>query len=534
MTSGLPSTPTRAGELSAAAATQWGDREFVRLGDSAITFAQAHHWTDVIAAEMIAAGVTPGDRVMIFMVNRLEVLAATLAAWRIGAIAAPVVAIYRRHELREIVSDLRPNAVFTAPTLADRDLPAEIDACLNGTGIAPAIKFIVDESDRHDHSWRVLPTVDAAADTKAGGADSALFASDPSAECLRLYTSGSTSAPKGVKLSSTAVILGGRQFYDRLGVDKEHVGLALAPVAHIAGLLASCIVPLTCGARAVVLPKWNVEEAVAVIDRQKVTWSLGAAVFLKDLVEYYEAHSSDSLHVLQHFVSGGANTDPDLIGRADALGMWAARTYGMTEAAGVIALAPKDATVERRSRWDGLLAANARARIIDDAGMELPPETEGRITVRGTQILSGYTDDAANSTQFDDEGWFDTGDIGLITSDNWMRVTGRTKDIINRGGEKFSAADIENVIHRHPAVAKAAVVGVPHERLGETVCAFVELRGDQIYTDSELRQFMESQDVARAKIPTEWHFVPEIPTTASGKIQKHVLRSQREHTVTLS
>jgi acyl-CoA synthetase (AMP-forming)/AMP-acid ligase II len=515
--------PERVGELTGRAEERWGEREFARLGDTALSFAEFRRWSDAIATDLVTAGVRPGDRVMILLVNRLEVLGACAAAWRIGAIATPVVAIYRSHELREIVRDARPAAVLTSTTLGPRRLAEELDGCLAGAGVEPVARYLVRDGLEPVDGWTRLADFDARPDP-------AVRLPEPAAageECLRLYTSGSTSAPKGVRLNSRTVIPGGRQFHDRIGVGDTDTGLALAPLAHIAGLLAGAIVPLTCGASAVILPRWDVAEALRVIHERRITWSLGAAVFLRDLVGEYERRRDDGLHVLARYVSGGANTAPELIERAEAVGMWAARTYGMTEAAGVIALARADATLDRRAHWDGLLADNAEARIVDGVGGDLPDGAEGRILVRGDQLLLGYTDPEANRTQFVD-GWFDTGDLGVMAADRWVRVTGRTKDIINRGGEKFAAADIEHVLHRHPSVAAAAVLGVPHERLGEAVCAFiVPVDSAAPPTPEALAGFMLGQDIAKAKVPAEWHIVDALPTTASGKVQKHLLLAER-------
>ncbi|NKQ56086.1 acyl--CoA ligase [Amycolatopsis sp. K13G38] len=510
----------RVGELTAVAAARWGDRECARFGEITLTFSGLHQWAGAIAADLVSRGVGRGDRVMMLLVNRIEVLAVSAAAWRIGAVAVPVVAIYRTHELKTIVRDCRPAAVVTAVRLAERCLADELDSCLAAAGIEPMARYLVDD-DGPRGEWEPLP----GRETPVPG----LTLPDPSApeqECLRLYTSGSTSAPKGVRLHSRSVIFGAEQFRHRLGIGEADTGLALAPVAHIAGLLAALLVPLTCGARAVLLPRWEVAAAVRVIHDERVTWSLGAAVFLKDMVEEYERRRVEGLHVLNFFVSGGANTAPELIERAQALGMWAARTYGMTEAAGVVTLAPRDAPLKRRARWDGQLADNAEARVVDEAGRPVPPGAEGVITIRGTQLALGYTDPELNRAQFNAERWFDTGDIGFVTADGWVRITGRAKDIINRGGEKFSSVDIEHVLHRHPGVAAAAVIPVPDERLGEAVCAFVVPRPrTPPPTPEQLASFMLTQDLAKAKIPTEWRIVDALPRTASGKIQKHLLRA---------
>ncbi|MFC8662198.1 class I adenylate-forming enzyme family protein [Streptomyces sp. NPDC057199] len=512
------------GDLTAAAAQRWGEREYARFEDLTLTFGELYRWSEAIAADLTARGVGPGDRVMMLLVNRLEVVAVTAAAWRIGAIAVPVVAIYRTHELVHIVRDSQPTVMVTAAGLRERRLAEELDSCCAAVGVKPAVRYLVDPNESVA-GWSALPGSQARPDRSVSLPDP----SPADDECLRLYTSGSTSAPKGVRLNSHAVIFGGRQFNDRLGIDESHVGLAIAPVAHIAGMLAAGLVPLTCGASTVILPRWDPEKAVQVIHDHKVTWTLGASVFLKDLVEEYERRRADNLHVLRFFVSGGANTAPELVERADALGMWAARTYGMTEATGVVTLAPRDVPVQRLAHWDGKLADNAEVKILDEAGRPVPPGTEGNIWIKSAQLLLGYTDPQINRTQFDEEGWFSPGDRGMVSADRWMRITGRTKDIINRGGEKFSSADIEHVLQRHPRVDSAAVMGVPEERLGEAVCAFVTGRpGLPPPTHEELTAFMIEQDVARAKIPTEWHLVDQLPRTASGKIQKHLLRAARD------
>lgn len=519
------STVDRVGELTLAAERQWPDRRFASLGEVTLTFTELRMWSDAIAADLLARGVEPGDRVMILLVNRLEVIAAAAAAWRIGAIAVPVVAIYRTHEIVDIVRDSRPAAVLTTAALGDRRLADELDSCLADAGVAPKVRYLADADDVVD-GWTVLPGVGSPV------APDVVFppAAEADDECLRLYTSGSTSAPKGVRLNSHAVIFGGRQFNDRIGVDHTHVGLALAPVAHIAGMLAAGIVPLTCGASVVVLPRWEVKEAVRLIDEHSVTWSLGAAVFLKDLVEEYEARRDEELHRIEYYVSGGANTSPDLIRRAGELGIWAARTYGMTEAAGVVTLAPADAPHERLAEWDGKLADNTEVQIRDDNGIPVPIGTDGNIWFRSPQLLLGYTDEALNGSQFDAEGWFDPGDRGLVSNDRWMRITGRTKDIINRGGEKFASADIENVIQRHPDVLEVAVVGRPDERLGEVVAAYIVKRAETSSTVEDLSAFVKGQDLARAKIPVDWHCIDSLPRTASGKVQKHLLAPQPDPT----
>lgn len=516
----------RAGLLTAAAARRWPDREVARLGDQAITFAGLHRWAEALGTDLVRGGVRAGDRVMIMLPNCLEVLAATTAAWRIGAVAVPVVPIYRVHEIAQIVTDARPACVVTSERLGERVLRAEVDACLRDAGLDPPLRYVVAGDHDPPTGWRVVPPPDARA-IPTVLPDPA----PPEVECLRPYTSGTTSAPKGARLASPALIGGAWKFHTDLGLDDSDVGLALAPVTHIAGLLAACLVPLTCGAGAVLLPRWNVHAGVDAIHRHRATWSLGAAVFLKDMVEEYESRHDvvgQDPHKLRYFVSGGASTAPTLIERADRLGIRAMRTYGMTETAGPATLAGPSATLDQRAHWDGPIIDGLDVQIVDDDANPLPAGTEGHIRIRGEQVMLGYSDpdpDATGAAMPD--GWFYPGDIGMINEDRWMRITGRTKDIINRGGEKLSAADIEAAIQRHPQVSAAAVVGVPHERLGEAVCAFVVARSPAaVLAPEELASFLTGNGLAKVKLPQEWRFIDALPTTASGKVQKHILRSR--------
>lgn len=509
----------RVGLLTGAAAHRWSAREAARLGDRALTFADLHRWSETLAADLVLGGVRAGDRVMIMLPNSLEVPAAVTAAWRIGAVAVPVVPIYRGHEIAQIVVDARPSCVVTIERLGERALRAEVDTCLRDAGIDPPLRYVVG-GETPAPCWRTFPAPDA------DPAPTVLPDPAPSeVECLRLYTSGTTSAPKGARLASPALITGAWKFHTDLGLDHSDVGLALAPVTHIAGLLAACLVPLTCGAGAVLLPRWNARDAVEAIDRHRATWSLGAAVFLNDMVEEYETRADD-LHKLTYFVSGGASTAPTLIERADRLGIRAMRTYGMTETAGPATLAGPEARLVQRAHLDGPVVGGLDVQVVDDDRQPVPAGTEGHIRIRGEQVMLGYSDPDATRAAMPD-GWFYPGDIGLIDDDRWMRITGRTKDIINRGGEKLSAADIEAAIQRHPDVAATAVIGVPHERLGEVVCAFVVARTGVTALDPDaIRDFLLAADLAKVKLPQEWHVVDALPTTASGKVQKHLLRER--------
>jgi acyl-CoA synthetase (AMP-forming)/AMP-acid ligase II len=483
-----------------------------------LTFSELDRWSDTCAAAFAAAGVGPGRAVLVFSLNRLEVMVACAAAWKIGAVAVPVVAIYRRHELRHILADSTPAVIVTSEAIGDRSVREEIDEVLADIGHEPAARYLMDAASTVSEGWSAFPP----RPEKVPDRILVETARDGSRECLRLYTSGTTAAPKGARLSSSAVVFASCAYRDILGLTEADVSIALAPVAHIGGLYSACLVPLVSGGASVVLPRWTRDAGFEAILRHGVTWSTGAAVFLSDIVGEYERRDDPSLHVMRTFTSGGARTPPELVRRADRLGIRAMRVFGMTETAGPITMGHLDSSLERRAEWDGCLVPGNQARIVDDLGDVVPPGTEGNLQITGAQVMLGYTDEALTAAQMR-HGWFDPGDRAVLSEDGWLRFAGRTKDIINRGGEKFSASDIELAIVSHPAVEAAAVIGVPDERLGEVVAAHVVLRNGGVASPVELIDHLLAYGLAKAKLPVEWNFPDALPRTASGKVQKHLL-----------
>ncbi|WP_428339016.1 class I adenylate-forming enzyme family protein [Mycobacterium sp.] len=511
-----------AAALARGASERWGDRECTSLDDDRLTFTQLDTWADQVARNFIDAGVAPADRVLVLLPNCLEILPAVCAAWRIGAVATPVVAIYRQHELRSIVREVQPAVVVTAVEFAGRSMCSELDDCFDEIGFQPVVKYATGLNAGQATSWRPFPGRNEA----SGPSISIPMPSEPDAECLRLYTSGSTSAPKGVRLSSTAVIAGALQYQRSLDFGPDDVSAVLSPLAHVAGLLGACLVPLTSGIRSVVLRRWNPRAAVDLIDREKATWSLGAATFLHDIVKEYD-ESDRPLHKLHYFVCGGARTPPELIERADEHGIKAFRAYGMTECAGNATFAEPTSSLSRRAHWDGQINPGVDIRIVDPSGALVAEGEEGVIEIGGAQVMLGYCDPELTAQQMR-EGWFDTGDVGRVSPDGWVQITGRTKEIINRGGEKFSVKDIEEVLTRHPDVEAAAVIGVHDDRLGEAVCAYVvPNKGSSSFDPKALADFMIEAHMTKAKIPTEWHQLESLPISATGKVQKHLLRQDR-------
>jgi acyl-CoA synthetase (AMP-forming)/AMP-acid ligase II len=508
------STAERVGDLVRDQAARTPDRELFVFEGRRVSYGEFDAWVTTVACDLVRRGVRRGDRVMVQLPNCLEALVLQVAAFRIGAVDMPVIPIYREHEVRQIVAESRPAVVAAAAQLSTRQPAAELDVILAELGHDPAVRYV---TGGERPGWQAVPGPGEVAETEL---PEPLPAQEPA---LLLYTSGTTSAPKGALLTSAALIAHMRNFAAALGVGEDCVTLCATPVSHLGGFIAGVVFPAFLGARSVIMSGWRPDEAVELIGKERASLAMGATVFLADLVQRYEA-GAGAEHRLDLYACAGATLPPSLVLRAEAVGVHAMRCYGMTETAGVCAAAPADAPVERRSQWDGQILPGMEIQAVSPDRVPVPAGTEGELRIRGPQLLLRYTDPARTAEQIDADGWFYPGDVGVVDDQGWVRMSGRIKDIINRGGEKFSALDIESAIGSHPDVAAVAVTSVPDERLGEAVGAWIVLAPGVAWDGpGALIQHLEDVKLARQKIPTQWTVVPALPTTASGKIQKNKL-----------
>jgi acyl-CoA synthetase (AMP-forming)/AMP-acid ligase II len=305
-----------------------------------------------------------------------------------------------------------------------------------------------------------------------------------------------------------------------------------ATVAHATGVLSAIAVPLFTGSSVVLRDRWDAERAIDDILDYEVTYSSGASVFIQELIDALDARGMDRLPLPGGYPCGGSTIPTSLAEAAEARGIAPARSFGMTECPGVTGSSPRLDPAEIRLATDGWIAPGCEVRVVDSSGKDLSPGEIGEFWIRGPQKALGYIDPEHTREGFDEAGWFRTGDLGHLerhdVGDGEMRysgtVTGRVKEIINRGGEKISGREIEDALIRHPGVLEAAVVPAPHERLGEQPAAFVLLRPGTEVPSDDLAAFLKSSGLAPQKIPRVWRYVEDLPRTASGKVKKYALR----------
>ncbi|MGW0040019.1 class I adenylate-forming enzyme family protein [Gordonia sp. NPDC003376] len=500
----------RIGDLIGHQAARFPDRELFSFNEHRLTYGQFARWVDVAASVMVESGVKRGDRVLVQLPNCLEALVLQVAAFRIGAVNVPVVPIYREHESAQILADARPTVVAVAHAMGNREPSREIDAALEAIGHTPKVKFSVGGARV---GWTEVPPMSA---TDVVALPEPLAPHEPA---LILYTSGTTSAPKGALLSSRALIAHVRNFADAMDLDETTVLAAATPLSHLGGFVAGLILPAYLGARSVIMPGWHADDAVELIEREGVTTMMGATIFLQELIDRYR-RGAGAGHRLDQYLCAGSTIPATLIREAQEVGVSATRNYGMTETAGICTAADGSDPLERRAEWDGRLLPGMEIEAVDADRQVLPAGAIGELRIRGPQLFDGYTDPVVTAAQIDADGWFYPGDVGRVR-DGWVQMTGRSKDIVNRGGEKFSTQDIESALMSHPDISRAAVTAVADPRFGEAVGAWITLVDDVVWNGAQpYLEHLDRLKLARAKFPVEWHVVENIPTTASGKIQK--------------
>ncbi len=338
-----------------------------------------------------------------------------------------------------------------------------------------------------------------------------------------IYTSGTSGEPKAVMHTANTVLAPAQCFIDDIPVAGSDVVFMGSPYAHQTGFLYGMLMPVMLGTKTVALDMWSAGEAARLIEREGATWSMGSTPFLSDMVNLPAEQRARVSRTLRTWVCAGAPIPRVLVQRAKAeMDLDVLSCWGMTENAG-LTITRKSDPQDKVFTSDGRALPGTQVRVVDDRKQPVPADTVGHLQARGITHFVGYLKKPQlNST--DAEGWFDTGDLARMDRDGYIRIVGRTKDVIIRGGENIPVAEVENLIYRHPKVAECAVVGMPDERLGERGCAFVTTKGNAPFELAELTRFLGEEGMAKQYWPERLEVLPDMPRTPSGKIQKFKLR----------
>ena len=479
------------------------------------TYASLFADAEALAVALADLGLVAGDVVSFQTPNWIEAAVINLAAALGGLIVNPIVTIYRDAEVRQMLADSGAKLLFVCASYRNYDylaMTVRIRADL------PALREIV--TVRGEGGGLDYAALVAAGRGRTFGGGRI----DPDAVKLLLYTSGTTGRPKGVLHSHNTLARVSAISYSRWGIAAGDAILMPSPVTHISGYSNGLEQPFLIGTRTILMEAWNAAEALCLIDEYGVVGTVAATPFLKELADHARA-AGKTLPSFRVFACGGAAVPADLVREANSAFARACafRVYGSSETPLVTLGYPATDKPELAAATDGE-AIDYDIRFLDDDGMDVPAGQEGEIVARGPAMFLGYADAGQTRDALTDDGFFRTGDIGLLSPDGALVITGRKKDLIIRGGENISAKEIEDVLHAHPDVAEAAVVAMPHPRLGEGICAFVIARGGRGPDFATLAAFVAASGIAKQKTPERIEFVAELPRTASGKIRKDVLR----------
>jgi acyl-CoA synthetase (AMP-forming)/AMP-acid ligase II len=470
---------------------------------------------------LVARGVGVGDVVAFQFPNCTEAAIAFWGATAAGAVVVPVVHFYGPKELEYILRESRARVLVTADRFGHLDYVAGI-AELRGR--LPDLETVVvwgagGEAPALPPDLVMFETV-AASDPIA-----APVVLDPDTPAVVGYTSGTTADPKGVIHTHHSLIAEIRQLA-AMQSPEDLPMLIGAPVAHAIGMLGGLLVPLERGRDVNLTDAWNPAAVLAAMLEARISAGSGATVFLTSLLDHPD-FTPEHAALMRWVGLGGAPVPTAVVERAEALGITVTRSYGSTEHPSTTGSDPT-APVDRRMRTDGRALAGVELRIVDEDGRDVAPGEPGEILSRGPDLCAGYADPTLTAGAFDADGWYASGDIGVLAEDGFLSITDRKKDIIIRGGVNVSAAEVEELLVRMPGVAEVAVIAAPDERLGEHGCAYVRLQPDAAAPDlARMRDHLEAAGLARPKWPEEVHVVEEFPRTPSGKIKKFVLRAER-------
>ena len=474
------------------------------------------------AAALIDLGVEKDEAVSVQLPNTWEFPALMYGIMRAGAIANPLVPIFRSREIEFILGRTKSRILVVPNVYRGFDYAA---MALKLRETVPTLEHVVVVgSDRVDsisfeehfvtRRWEEDPNLSAELANR-------LPASDDLAEIQ--FTSGTTGEPKGV-LHSYNTVFSGAQAIDKLyGLDSDDVCFMASTLAHQTGFCYGMLKPLAMGMKVVYQDVWDASQMLDAVETEKIVWTLSATAFAMDMVAAQRRRIRD-LSSFKFFICGGAAIPPKVVEEArEFLGAELIALWGMTENMVVTSTRPGD-SVELVSNSDGTPVEWMEIRLMSDDGEVDTVGQAGNLQTRGASQALGYfhrEDLYAAATP--EEDWFDTGDIARLRSDGGIRIVGRTKDIVIRGGENIPVAEIESLILRHPAVDEVAIIGLPDERLGERACAVVSSSSASL-TLSQISEFLEDLGTAKQFWPEELVLVTEMPRTPSGKIQKFRLR----------
>ncbi|WP_089571300.1 medium-chain fatty-acid--CoA ligase [Escherichia coli] len=481
------------------------------------TYSALDHAASCLANWMLAKGIESGDRIAFQLPGWCEFTVIYLACLKIGAVSVPLLPSWREAELVLVLNKCQAK-MFFAPTLFKQTRP--VDLILPLQNQLPQLQQIVGV-DKLAPATSSLSLSQIIADNTPLTTAITTHGDELAAV---LFTSGTEGLPKGVMLTHNNILASERAYCARLNLTWQDVFMMPAPLGHATGFLHGVTAPFLIGARSVLLDIFTPDACLALLEQQRCTCMLGATPFVYDLLNVLEKQPAD-LSALRFFLCGGTTIPKKVARECQQLGIKLLSVYGSTESS-PHAVVNLDDPLSRFMHTDGYAAAGVEIKVVDDARKTLPPGCEGEEASRGPNVFMGYFDEPELTARaLDEEGWYYSGDLCRMDEAGYIKITGRKKDIIVRGGENISSREVEDILLQHPKIHDACVVAMPDERLGERSCAYVVLKAPHHSLSlEEVVAFFSRKRVAKYKYPEHIVVIEKLPRTASGKIQKFLLR----------
>jgi fatty-acyl-CoA synthase len=513
-----------------------GARQALVFEERRWTFAELARDVDAVARGLVAAGIAPGDKVSLWMMNRAEWICAALAVMRIGAVLVPVSTRFRTEDAAYVLGQSDSSTLIIAARSGPIDYLDMVRTLLPTLGSAgdavndpelPALKRVIvlgEDAVPGTIGWSSLLAAgmrvpDAALRTR-------IEAVDPDATAFIIYTSGTTGFPKGVMHCHNMV----RNVVERafrMGITPADTILMYLPLYHLFGFSEGMLMSLATGARQILTETFDPNESLRLLEAERATILHGFDTHFKDLLQAYHQRPRDTASVRTGILASGMSSSMPIAREARKVFGRFLSGYGMSEVGAGVALSALDSSEEQCVEASGYPAPGYEIRITDPAtGCDQPAGVPGEILIRGYTVMQGYYRKREETAKaVDSEGWLHSGDMGLVRPDGHLRFMGRYKDMLKIGGENVDPLEVEAYLMTHPAINAAAVVGFPDTRLSEVAVAFVRLEPGQNVAEQEVMAYCRGK-IASYKIPRHVFLVDDLPMTGSGKVQKAKLREE--------
>ena len=509
------------GEYVLDAAERSPDKVALVSGDTRMTYRELTNRMDQAAERLLAVGIRPGQRVLVQLANDWPFVVLTLACFRAGIVPVMALPAHRSHELTYLAEHSDAVALVVPSSLKDFDHQSLAERIADEV---PSVRWILVDGEPRGEAVDLRHLLRLESDAGARGRMDAARPHPDSPACF-LLSGGTTGLPKLIVRTHNDYAYNVRATSAVTGVDESTVYLGTLPASHNFPLACPGVLgALFAGGTSVMLPSPEPVRAFATIQREGVTLAAAVPAVAQRWLEHHHDHGGNALDSLRVLQVGGSRMPDELATRVrPELGATLQQVFGMAE--GLINMTRLDDPEEVLISTQGRPVSEAdEIRVVDDAGRDVPDGVAGSILTRGPYTPRGYFRAAEHNARAFVDGWYSSGDIVVRRTDGNLVVLGRDKDIINRGGEKISAEEVENIVYRLPEVDLAAAVSMPDPVLGERLCLFVTLLVGDPLTLEDVREFMTGQGLAAFKLPERIEIVDSMPLTKVGKIDKRALR----------